>query len=475
MPGVVEEPAQVPDARYRVGLHVVERVDRLAHDLHLVRVLEHGHLDLPQRPRPRAVGRLLVGVQVGRVPRLAAVRRHVHAQDAVAAAAERVAAHGDRAVDRLQHFARLRLAHDRVDGALVDRRRVAEVEAARVRRRRRALVVLRLPERQRLVGVGQDASEPLDASRADHARDDDAQRVAVVSRQLLAVHLVDEQHVAQRIGCLLYRDGHNVRLLRNVVVKTFKVDVLHLCVVFRVTGVQQDIPQTCPAPRGVADAGHSGDGAGHVLVLRHLRPPVARTLERRHHRVLLELAAQLVHAQHDRRLRRDLDLQLVRVDVDLGHGQVVADVEVRVGRDEVLDERVRQRLAVERLQAVEAEDGCTRRLLLVRVVLAPIRQPHPIAQRYLADLHRVEDLLHFALVVDRVQIPEGLDRVACCEQNLVASRMRVDELRDVVHIGAVGDPDARLRVVVLHDILDRVLRQTGGDRRRSTSLQLFVT
>ena len=93
VPSVAKDAPEVPDAFHVVRLDVVGDVDRLADDVQLLPVsFRQRDRHVPESPRPRPVDGLVGGLQVRLVPRLAAVHRHVHADDALAAAAPRVAA-----------------------------------------------------------------------------------------------------------------------------------------------------------------------------------------------------------------------------------------------------------------------------------------------------------------------------------------------------------------------------------------------
>eukprot|EP00967_Tisochrysis_lutea_P016734 scaffold18898_cov29-Tisochrysis_lutea.AAC.1 len=79
MPRIVGEPAQVPNSRNGIGLHIVRSVCRLADERVVGRASVSGDRDfrLPERPCPRAAPRLISALcQLGLLPRGATVSGH---------------------------------------------------------------------------------------------------------------------------------------------------------------------------------------------------------------------------------------------------------------------------------------------------------------------------------------------------------------------------------------------------------------
>ena len=89
VPGIVDESSEVPDPIYWIRLRIVRGVDGLTDELQLfsAHVFRDGKRCLPDGPGPLPVQRLLLLLQVGALPRLPAVYRHIDPDDSATTAA----------------------------------------------------------------------------------------------------------------------------------------------------------------------------------------------------------------------------------------------------------------------------------------------------------------------------------------------------------------------------------------------------
>mmetsp|Transcript_28577 Transcript_28577/g.88427 ORF Transcript_28577/g.88427 Transcript_28577/m.88427 type:complete len:348 (+) Transcript_28577:1531-2574(+) len=322
------------------------------------------------------------------MPRPAAVERDLDADDLPAAAPVGVALHIIRLlhVFQLEHLAVARRRDRRVDVELVDDVVRLEPPALGLGLLRRDVdgqdaVVLEV-----VVVVGArvrdlDLLEPLDHPAADEARDDDAEREAVVRLEPLAVLLPAEDDVVRLVHDVAERQRRAVRPVGargELLVRAAEGDVAAVVPrrgVRRDAVRREDVREVAAAPLGHAEARRApveADGAlDHVLLLaavaradeEHGPRDLGQRLEEREGegRVLLDavareqLAAPLVED-----LVRGL---LVVFDGDLA---VVPHVVERRGRAVAVRDQERQRrLHVKRVAAREADE--LRRALHPRV------------------------------------------------------------------------------------------------------------
>mmetsp|Transcript_10725 Transcript_10725/g.25616 ORF Transcript_10725/g.25616 Transcript_10725/m.25616 type:complete len:349 (+) Transcript_10725:873-1919(+) len=295
--------------------------------------------------------------------------------------------------------------------------------------------------------------------------DDGAERVAVVRRHVLAVHLVRQHHVPRQRKGLVH--GHGGEHLIDG-------DELHM---LGANGlwvleprVQQHIPQPHAAELGRA---HGPDVPWDALRLPDfvvVRSAVARALDGDDAFDLFELLLELRQRQLHRLAPLAADLELVVGFVDERHGVVVADEPELIRRHPVIHHDLFGEFGVAGGSLVIDEGGVADRVEGVRVLE---RLLHRLARSEGADAHGLEHLAREARVeVLLVDIPVRVHRLSSRHQNLrLTSRMPLDELCDVVHAVLVRHPHLVLNPCVLRHIRPGVDRQSIG---LSRSRELFA-
>jgi hypothetical protein len=127
-------------------------------------------------------------------------------------------------------------------------------------------------------------------SSGDVARDEDAQREAVIDGQGLAVHLKGEQGVARRIESLAQWDRSTVGLLAAEA----GVPILRVGIVDVVAGVGEDIAEADAGPGRRADGADAPlQALGAARGEGHVRTAVAGALQRGGDGALLEQAFEI--------------------------------------------------------------------------------------------------------------------------------------------------------------------------------------
>ena len=184
--------------------------------------------------------------------------------------------------------------------------------------------------------------DPVGAVVAGHDQPD---RVAVEHRNVGAVHLVGQHHLA------VHRVVHVERLDEVAAAKHAGVQAVErdlTCAVLQL-GARQHVLQRHAEPARVAHRAVGELPAGDARLEQ--AAAVARALVDRDHLDRLELRAQLGHRQLERLARRvaaDLDDVLVAVDRGRDAGVVIAHEERVVGRDEAVVEDLERRLELRR-------------------------------------------------------------------------------------------------------------------------------
>ena len=190
------------------------------------------------------------------MPRLAPVRRHVHPDDATPTSAVGVPLQRDIAGAEGDRGPIQGAANGRLDGGLLDSRRLGEVDVVPIHRGREGLVILLLPKSAILLLPGPHPGQPLHISGPRDPGDHRPQGVAVVPREVLAVHGVGQEAVPVRVQGLAGRNGGSVALARDrVTVQALEVDVAPVLGVLQAR-VEQDVPQPHPLPLGGPDGPH---------------------------------------------------------------------------------------------------------------------------------------------------------------------------------------------------------------------------
>mmetsp|Transcript_22870 Transcript_22870/g.70023 ORF Transcript_22870/g.70023 Transcript_22870/m.70023 type:complete len:211 (-) Transcript_22870:381-1013(-) len=200
MPRIVGEPAQVPNSRNGIGLHIVRSVCRLADERVVGRASVSGDRDfrLPERPCPRAAPRLISALcQLGLLPRGATVSGHVDTNDAATATTVCKAAYIKRCTG-LDNCTCSRFDNEGLYGHLLHSRRGGDVLLSDLGNIRPKNFVSNapLPHAGGVLSSRLDLGEPLCVANAHVPGDHDAYRGTVVKRDWIAIHLVRKQHIA---------------------------------------------------------------------------------------------------------------------------------------------------------------------------------------------------------------------------------------------------------------------------------------
>jgi len=186
-----------------------------------------------------------------------------------------------------------------------------------------------------LVGHG-DALDELDHTAADVARDDDAERKAVVRGEPLAVLLVGQDDVVGRIHGPEHADARSVDALvalGKLVLGPVEPDVLVVGdAIGRDAAQLEDVPEADAGPRrarrSVGPPGEPDRLLVHVLLLA----PVSGTGERTRH-VDGRERHDVVHGEHLGLRVESAHRQAMGLPVLARHGAVVADVVIARGGD----------------------------------------------------------------------------------------------------------------------------------------------
>mmetsp|Transcript_16157 Transcript_16157/g.51567 ORF Transcript_16157/g.51567 Transcript_16157/m.51567 type:complete len:360 (+) Transcript_16157:1845-2924(+) len=318
---------------------------------------------LPEDPAPVAavLGRLLGALDGGQRPRLAAVERQLHADDFAAASGVGVAANGvflalAREGNNLQMA---RVGDGRVDVELVD----DEVGLVPPALGGRTLGVHKLGQNPvvhevevvvRLLGGHRNVGEPLDHAAANVAGNDEAERVAVVRGQALAVLLVREDEVAGRVHRHVPRDRRAVAAQGHHL-GADKADMVCAVGGLLHAALEQHVAQQHALPDGGGDSRSAPAEADCLLYQVLLLAAIAgadegdRQFARRH-------GENVIHGEGGGCVDEAADVELVSCPLALGHGAVVAHVvQRRRSQEPTLHQLWQRGLHVERMAAGQTD------------------------------------------------------------------------------------------------------------------------
>mmetsp|Transcript_19730 Transcript_19730/g.50087 ORF Transcript_19730/g.50087 Transcript_19730/m.50087 type:complete len:583 (-) Transcript_19730:260-2008(-) len=454
VPRVVAQPAQIPDALHPLGLRVACRVLRAHNHVHVLAVARDGQVCAPQRPPPLPVVRLGRSVELCRLPRRTAVRRHVHAGHPLSTAAPGVSFDLHRSVACRDGSTILQIADCRLHRHFLDGSGGGPVHVAPIYAWGERLVVFALPVAGAFLIAQDDLGQPLDRASAHGARNQDAQGETVVQRQRLAVHLVHQQHVAVRVHRLAPRDRGAIGR-GGIPVEPLKLHMLECGAVHIHTACPEDVAQAHARPGRIADGGHAPGQAAHVLRARHLCTPVATALQRRIDGDFLKCAEVVKGQRHGERRAVRCDVQAVVLGVNVRDREMVAGEEERVWRVQRVRQQLGWRLRVEGLQGAHVQGGVPFRLPCKRIVF--VRGHMRLLGGQIAYEELLQDAPYIVVVVLLVQCPEGVNRPPRRKHNFVCPAwMHFNKFRDVIHAVFVGDPNASLWRGVLTDLFARV-------------------
>ena len=349
-----------------------------------------------------------------------------------------------------------------LDGLLLDGRHAGDVHAVQVLHGGREDLVVHtaLPRPLALLRAQRDGLEPLHVSNSHKARDDCAERVPVLPRNRLPVHLVRHDGVAVGVQGLLDRDGGQHPVVG------LELDVLDAHPLRRLGGVhpgpRQQSSKRDSGPLRIADGPNVPRGALRAVHAVQAAPPIPAALHGGHDFLLLKVPLQVLEAQPDplgfllasapdgdRKVQAELRVVVDRLH---RHGVVMPDVPKLVWGDPAVHEKRGWDLRVHGLGVVDGEGrvggGLPREGIggvgLPRQTLGVLGVEH-------ADLHLSKELLH--RLVPKVLLihpPERVHGLSRSEHDLRRpARVVLHELRDIVHLISSYHPYSRLRRVVL--------------------------
>ena len=359
-------------------------------------------------------------------------------------------------------------ADGRLDGGLLYGGGPGEVDVVPVHRGVKRLVVPLLPEPPILCLACPDPAQPFNVPCPRHPGDHRPQRVPVVPAQGFPVHGVRQEAVPVRVQGLAHRNGGAVALARGrVPVQTLQVDVANVPLPFPLplqlhTRVGEDVPEPHPCPLRRPYGPHGPGEALDGLDGLEVGATVARALDGGHHRVLLELALEVVEGEADGDEAVPAYLQGVLVEADVRDWEVVPHEEEVLRRGVAVYQERGRGLGVERLAGVHLQDGRAGGVVGVRAVLGGGRATlGSVIRGDVAYPHRLEEVEGVSGGVDTEHLPEGVYGPALRQEDfLVPSRVKAREFRNVIDSVLVRDPYARLLSHVFRYLLEGVVRET---------------